>query len=627
VLTLFVISLLTSCQDVLEAEVEEIGQQVVTKSLAPENELMNNPYEVEFMQSVLEEIRILSTLYNDDNSFTGMSLEDFSIIPNYQYIKFTPQDEEQEAILRDSELPIVDFPLDYIDSDHYYISTKSDFPEDEEVPVYYTGLPLSTQLPPVPYEVIEMMYVPDEDPYFSDVNEEESPSMIGRVSSKFDLINHLYSFAFTNSGNIDLLPPDVEKPDGDEGFQKFLGISFRSKWTPKGNAKIWDDLIGETTTTVRVFLRYEYYDCGGDTYISDTVEYEGYNEDDQAYGAGTSDINKNLIDIEPIEDTRTCRRAIYETRITGSTQGGFVPLVGAQVLIRDGYTLGNAITATNGNFRFRDKRPAVRYHMQWERKHYSIRDNGWQAMLRGPRMRKRDWNLRINGGEDQYHADIHRGAHMYYYENLPNLSRPPTNSTWSRQMKLAAVEYNGSSSHVPIRFLYNGSQIKLKVYGDPQDEVIGVTIHELAHAMHWDLDRSSYYNLVQDGYVNFFLPQETRDRNKRLLESYACHIEITYMNEFYRRLGVSSNYEYQDNFQLQTIVEDNIYTSGIFDLTDDDNQSLIDFARPNDPVDGYSLLQLEDALIGATHWGSYRQNILDLNVGNPVDVNILFNNW
>lgn len=182
--------------------------QLVSKSIAPENELMNNPYEIDFMHGVLEKVLIMSSQYNDDNSFTGMNLEDFLIEPNYQYIKFTPQDEEQEAILRDSELPIVDFPLEYVYSDHYYISSKSNFPKDEDIAVYYTGLPLSTQLPPAPYEVIQMMYVPDEDPYFSDVNEEDKPTVIGRISNKFDLINHLYSFALVDSGNKDLLPPD-----------------------------------------------------------------------------------------------------------------------------------------------------------------------------------------------------------------------------------------------------------------------------------------------------------------------------------------------------------------------------------------------------------------------------------
>jgi hypothetical protein len=547
--------------------------------------------------------------------------------PNYQYIKFTPQDEEQEAILRDSELPIVDFPLEYTDSDHYYISSKSNFPKDEEIAVYYTGIPLSTQMPPVPYEVIQMMYVPDEDPYFSNVNEEEKPTVIGRISNKFDFINHLYSIAYTNSGNTDLLPPDVKIIDDNNVVVKFLGISFRSKWTPRGNIQLWDDLVGVTVTTTRVFLRYEYFDCPNNTYISDAVTYDAYNGDDENYGAGNSDLQKSIIDIEPIEGVQRCRRAIYETRVIDSTTGGYVPLVGAQVLVRDTFTLGNAITNSNGDFVFSGKRPAVRYLIQWERKNYSIRDNGWQAMLRGPKMRKRDWNLKINGGEDQYHADIHRGAHMYYYENLPNLSRPPTNSIWSRQMKLAAVEYNGSSSHVPIRFLYNGSQIKLKVYGDPQDRVIGVTIHELAHAVHWKVDRSSYYNLVQDGYVNLALPQEVRDRNKRLLESYARHIEVTYMNEFYRRLGIASTYRYKNNLQNLTIIGNDIYTSGIFDLTDNINQSILDSNLPNDPAEGYSLIQLEQALIGATHWGSYRQNILDLNIDNPADVNTLFNNW
>jgi hypothetical protein len=83
VFILFIISSVISCQDVLEVEVEEIGIQLVSKSIAPENELMNNPYEIDFMHGVLEKVLIMSSQYNDDNSFTGMNLEDFLIEPNY----------------------------------------------------------------------------------------------------------------------------------------------------------------------------------------------------------------------------------------------------------------------------------------------------------------------------------------------------------------------------------------------------------------------------------------------------------------------------------------------------------------------------------------------------------------
>jgi hypothetical protein len=423
------------------------------------------------------------------------------------------------------------------------------------------------------------------------------------------------------------LPPDVKIIDEDNIVVKFLGISFRSKWTPRGNIQLWDDLVGVTVNTTRVFLRYEYFDCPNNTYISDTVTYDSYNGDDENYGAGQSDLQKSIIDIEPIEGVQRCRRAIYENRVIGSTRGGYVPLVGAQVLIRDFFTLGNAITDSNGNFVFSRKRPAVRYHIQWERRNYSIRDNGVQAMLRGPKMRQRDWVVRINGGEDQYHADIHRGAHMYYYENLPGLSGPPTNGFLRAQMKIAAIETRGASNHVPFRRFFTGSQIRMKVFGRDQDQVIGVTIHELAHSVHWKISRSSYNYLVNNGYLNATLASQARDRYKRVMETYARQIEITYMNEFYRRLGIIGPYAYRNNLQDFEVLEETVYTSAMYDLTEDFNQSLTNNLLPDDPAEGYTSLQIEMCLIGCRTWDEYRERIVNLNIDADADVRTLFNNW
>ncbi len=355
-----------------------------------------------------------------------------------------------------------------------------------------------------------------------------------------------------------------------------MEISFKSKWTPSGTIKIWEENVGFTTNiTERVIVGYRDINCPNDGYnepIAYLVEDDGRRSGESAPSAG----------VQMEEDLVSCRVPIYQTNIISSTEatGGYTPLVGAQVLIRDTFTLSNEITDANGRFTFRQVRPSVRYLIQWERHNYSIRDGGWQASLKGPKLRERNWVVNIRGGEDAYHANIHRGAHMYYYANLPGLTGPPLPFGPFGQMKIAAVETNeGASSHAPIKSdlsLNLLSRIRVKAYGDATERVIGVMVHELAHATHTVIDEGSYDKLVREAYILPEFLTSKKDDNKRLMESYARHIEITYVNEFYHRLG-SPQYIYRgDNYQNQPISPQIHYTTLLYDLKDNINQRNID---------------------------------------------------
>ena len=93
------------------------------------------------------------------------------------------------------------------------------------------------------------------------------------------------------------------------------------------------------------------------------------------------------------------------------------PVVGAQVLIRQWFTVRQGITDENGNFSTSSVRGSARYILQWERYHYSIRNGSlFQAETKSATQQKEEpWNLNITGGDDKYHALIHQAAHDYYY--------------------------------------------------------------------------------------------------------------------------------------------------------------------------------------------------------------------
>jgi hypothetical protein len=60
---------------------------------------------------------------------------------------------------------------------------------------------------------------------------------------------------------------------------------------------------------------------------------------------------------------------------------------------------------------------------------------------------------------------IHTAAHIYYYGSRFGLTSPPTNSFWRKQMKIAAREQNGVSSHVHQRRWIHLAQIHIKKMG------------------------------------------------------------------------------------------------------------------------------------------------------------------
>ena len=337
----------------------------------------------------------------------------------------------------------------------------------------------------------------------------------------------------------------------------------------------------------------------------------------------------------PVFDNE-CRRGIYRYE-TDVENGSYRPEMGAQVLLRDTFTVGNEITDNNGNFRFREYRGNKRYIIQWERYEYSIRDGTtFQAEYRGP-IRNSRWDHDIRGGEHEYFGRIHQGAFDYYYGDRFGLTSPPTNATLRRQIKIAARKENDQSSYVKARRIWFGADISLQAWEDSSDEIYGTIVHELAHAAHRELDGSAYNNVVFDAYTSPCVSFNgcdnlgpTGNNNRRLLETWATTVELLFVLRRYRDEAGNPTYQYRDNnLQFLRIDEENHYTSAGLDMIDDINQrAVFGVARPLDRVEGYTINQLEQALIGARSWWEWRDQIRT-NYNNPTEgfLNELFANW
>lgn len=325
---------------------------------------------------------------------------------------------------------------------------------------------------------------------------------------------------------------------------------------------------------------------------------------------------------------------------------GLRPVTGAQVLMRQWFTVAQGITDGNGNFSTSSVRGKARYVIQWERYNYSVRDGSFfQAETHGPDVKQQSWHPILNGGKDEYHALIHQAAHDFYYGNRFALISPPMNNHFynfgrQTQIKIAGRLSNSgptsSFSHLRSEITFGlSAQVHIKDYGKPSDQVYGTTIHELSHALHSVKDRSSYNDIVQDSFLSG--NTQVRKRNRRLLESWPTAVEILMTLERYRIRFNNPNYlVYQNltlnyqNYQFRTIAAENLYTSGIYDMTDTVNQRRIFGAGyPMDQVDGYTIKELENALSGARYWNDYRDKVKAMYPNKPTRpfVDELFANW
>ena len=154
-----------------------------------------------------------------------------------------------------------------------------------------------------------------------------------------------------------------------------------------------------------------------------------------------------------------------------------------------------------------------------------------------------------------------------------------------------------------------GSAIKIKKYGRTSDKVYATTIHEIAHASHWNMDSYSY-NRMNDCSETILGQYCSGDPVVR--ESWANGVEweltrIVYLNYLG---GTTIRPKY-----AQVVVD------MIDGPTDSNNGSL-------DNVTGYTIRQIEDALDGQRTWDGWRDNIKSrYNNGTRDNLDALFDYW
>ncbi len=258
--------------------------------------------------------------------------------------------------------------------------------------------------------------------------------------------------------------------------------------------------------------------------------------------------------------------------------GSWQPIVGLTVRARRWFTIKKATTNSSGYFRTGDFKRPVNYSIKWEHPNrFDIRKGSYgQAYTNGPKKKGR-WNQSYN--KDNFYwayGIVFRAAHIYYTQNWRwGIKTPPYNRGLLKQNLHIGIK-DKNSNNAPHYFDFNkfwqSAQVVLYYpfsgsYTRSSENVFATTIHEVAHASHWEIANQNLNWLLHSG--------------KTMVESWANGVENEITKTFYS--GYNSQVSYVISFKNTIFGQQitNEYTPIVEDMIDDFNQSCYDYDYSN----------------------------------------------
>lgn len=314
------------------------------------------------------------------------------------------------------------------------------------------------------------------------------------------------------------------------------------------------------------------------------------------------------------ENWRPHGRLTVNDEVLGQTIG----VEGIKVRARRWFTTYTGISDADGYYKVDGwyTRPA-NYWLDFERYDFSVNDHGGGPQeVNGPKIEDA-WNVDFTD-YDRFCATIFRAAFHYYYKDIQGLRRPPLNSFWATQVKIGAFEGTHQNNTSLGRTFLFGELIK--IYTNPNEnqssaDLYATTIHELAHAVHWQMyvpgmgggTIVSTYDSVED----------------RICESWSRGVQWALTKMVYPDyVGGGTNSTYTN------IIIDMLDTSSEISYYDGTPYTNCGFGAPRDQVEGYTIVQIENSLIGQSDWTGWKNNIKNL-YNNETENNLdaLFDAW
>lgn len=529
---------------------------------------LEDPYDIKNMKQAYANLKS-----------SALGVPDLQIESTHKYMRFLPRNENEWSVLKsDTSVILYDYPLDF---EIVNAGTSYHDPTlpNSAITWQYCVLPIGYIIPEIQHELIYEVYIPEED----DNTNQKSVSTINEFLAELEYESNRLT------GNLTSSEKNLKSTNG-----------LWSKWTPKGTIKVWDNIIGSTTTYTKVFSHYECYDC-------DTGE--------PVPCAGVFDPRLRIA--APIDDN-ICKRAVYNY-IPHTTEGMYIPLKQVSVHARWFTNIKTDLTDENGYFETGQFRNDVNYAIKWERSQYDIRDGGLlQAWFNGPK-KQGDWNLNIGtGGKSIMYATIHRAAYKQFYGDNLDIRRP----TGMGAIKLCYKDEYGTSvfwgDHIDFGIIPD-----IKIFGKESDgsyktvdHIFGTTTHELGHLSHWHLIGIDNYAFT----------------GIKIYESWADAVQWALTNDEYHTMGArfggnaAINYNCPHTNQLKWPVDvtQKEYSPIFIDLMDTYIQRVIKGAGyPNDLISGYTLSYIQNNILrNSRGYSSLRDEVKSHKIAGVTDAMI-----
>lgn len=273
-----------------------------------------------------------------------------------------------------------------------------------------------------------------------------------------------------------------------------------------------------------------------------------------------------------------------------------VGVEGLRVRARRWFTTHTGIVDANGYYTCDGtfKRPA-NYTFDWERYDFKIR--GVMRGVDGPK-KTGNWDIHFaKGSRENFCATIFRAAHHYYYKDILNLRRPPQSGFWRTQLKIKALFETNNDSHGDANPFRNtlglGNWVRIYNPHRASAQIYGTTIHELAHASHWNLSKSFSFSYLNTSDV--------------VAESWACGVQWALTRMVYPHYDRG----YYSRRKYTAVVRDLIdgYKMVVSDKVDGMSGNIEKSYRDN--ISGYNIRQIEDALVNSTSWNVWKNRIIN----------------
>lgn len=570
ILSIFIIVFLVSCNTEIDFNGSSAEQEngMSSQKVTPDSIVLENAYSVQMMKSALNDIKkrvalnnnSKKTVANNKQNTTGLDsnlLENFVVQTSHKYIKFNPSNKAEEDLLKDdTNMVLLDYRLDYEYSDEFLRNRPVD---SDSIPHYYTAVPVDKIMPNVPYEVLDELYIPEQDPFFADVVDVDEYEVTYDIQNKTDFFFTLIANAheqadtFENVGYV--LPPKGGIPDPmhtHDVDRVGLRMIFGTRWRPAGRIRV-------------------------------------------------EDTSKN--NIYPVEGAKVLIRQGF-TMTSGITN--------ANGEFSAGLVRGNAkyvLQWERHHFSIR-----TGWFGQAETKSPSMHAQNWNCdIIRSQGQHAWYYATIFQAAHDYYYKDIlglHRPQLNTFWNSQMKIAARESTSSSAHFNQVAAF---GIFPSIYINTWDNPSE---RVYGVTIHELAHSAHREMGINAYASLVWKAY--IEPEAWFN---DTDKYKSAKRVLESWATAVEITLTRLRYQRLNAPfNNYlatqnEPTGNYQYIPLSYDDsrntFYTSAYFDLTDNVNQRFVFGLRmPVDDVQGFSIKQVEDLVKDSRSWGEVKEKFI-----------------